>query len=65
MNAISLAPRQVQPQDRVADEGAESLRLLPASESAETGDGNALAPATAAAPFWTWFIENPRRPRSV
>ncbi len=61
MNAISLAPRQVEPQSHLVDEKAVTLRLLPAPESVQTGNGNGPGNAAAGAPFWTWFIENPRR----
>ena len=65
MNAIVLAPSQVQPQSHRVDEPAVSLRLVPPSESTQTGDRDGPARAAATAPFWTWFIENPRRSRGV
>ncbi len=61
MNAISSAPRQVEQESHLIDEKAVALRLLPAPESVRTGNGNGPTNATAGAPFWTWFIENPRR----
>lgn len=65
MNAISLAPHQVEPPSHLVDEKAVALRLLPTPEGVRTGNGNGPANATAGAAFWTWFIENPRRSRGV
>ncbi len=65
MNANTLAPRPADPQSHLVVESAMPLRLLPAPERTETGEGGSSPRATTTPPFWTWFIANPRSPRGV